>query len=248
MRIYALLVNKNEGGRYLDSWMAWHKPMFDEVVVYDDSSTDNSEDIVTRRGGIFVPRPDDVPTFMEHEGHFRQASLEALEKEVGLEDGDWIFGIDADEFLVGPAVGHQQKWIGRYLRAQALESWSKVAVRVRRPELWRLHPPMERIDGYWGSIVCTRFFKWRPGGQIAEKAMGCGSEPTYVATGPVDARPISVELVHIGYVHPDDRFDKYERYTSLNDHGHNDAHIKSIIGAPDLREYKYELPSIWRGA
>lgn len=239
MRCFALVVTRNESDRYLQSCLAWHVPLFDGVMVYDDQSTDSTFEIVAKSGSSLTVRPDPVPTFMEHEGRFRQDSLEALEILYELEPGDWVFVVDTDEFVV--ATQEQlQRTIDLASRAGAK------SVRIKRPELWQLDPPMERVDGYWGSIQCTRLFRWEPGGKIRDLPMGCGNEPTYINQAKVYEQS-AIHLLHVGYVEPDDRQEKYDRYSSLKDNGHNDKHIKSILAVPDLKPWSGDLPEIWRG-
>lgn len=241
-RLFGLMVTRNEADRYLQACLEWHAPLFDGLLVYDDQSDDATFHVVRHVGATYVRRPVGVPSFMEHEGHFRQDSLDQLVARFGLAAGDWVAVIDTDEFLVGPD-DLRGALRGAIRRAEA--SGAK-ALTINRPELWSLSPPAERVDGYWGGIVCTRVFRWEPGGRIRDAAMGCGAEPDYIATSRL-YREGTIRLVHVGYVDPRDRQDKYERYTSLTDHGHNHGHIESILGRPRLRDWTDPLPPIWRG-
>lgn len=243
MRIFSLLVTKNECDRYLQACLKWNVPMFDSMLVYDDGSSDDTLNVVGSVGRIhYTQRPDGVPTFLEHEGRFRQDAILAMEELFHPEDGDWIFVIDADEFLVvdGDPAG---------LRAAAVaaERADCKSVQIRVPELWSIDPPMERIDGFWGSIRCTRFYKWQPGGQIRDVPMGSGAEPSYVANSKIYTKARNIHLLHAGYAHPDDVATKYERYSSLANNGHADSHIQSIPANPVLKQWKGEMPPVWRG-
>lgn len=239
MNIYGLVVTKNECERYLQACLNWHEVMLDGILVYDDKSTDETADVCATFDVEHYVRPDDVPTFMEHEGRFRQHSLDVLVETFDVKDGDWIAVIDTDEFLL-PAHNELTQAV-TIATSQGCKSLS-----VPRPELWSLDPPMERVDGFWGNQRCTRVFRWESGGKLADKHFACGNEPTYVAHASKFSRhPIS--LVHVGYVEEQDRVDKYTRYTSLEDHGHNEGHIQSILGTPSLKSLPGAMPDVWRG-
>jgi hypothetical protein len=244
VKIYGLMVTRNECDRYLQSCLAWHVPIFDGLLVYDDQSTDQTQEIALASGAHFCSRPDSVPTFMTHEGKFRQDSLQALEECFHPDIGDWVLVVDSDEFLV--ADQGDTALVLRVL-AEAADAKRCKSVILNRPELWSLNPPAERLDGYWGSIRCTRLFRWEPGGQIKDLAMGCGNEPTYINKAPMYPDGRGLRLFHVGYVDPADRQEKYDRYTSLSENGHNDNHIKSILTIPSLRKWGGPLPDVWRG-
>lgn len=241
MKLLGLTVTRNECDRYLQSCLAWHVPIFDEHLVYDDCSTDETVSVVMGEKAAYTCRPEAVPAFMEHEGRFRQDSLLALEELYQPQAGDWVMVVDTDEFLV--ATREQLD------RAIVLaERQGAKSIRIERPELWSLDPPAERVDGFWGSIKCTRLFRWEPGGKIQDKAMGCGNEPTYINSAPIfNGVNGAFKLLHVGYVDAADRDEKYERYSSLNNHGHNNAHVESIVATPQLRPWTGDLPPIWRG-
>lgn len=243
-RVFGLVVTKNECDRYLQACLKWHLPLVNALLVYDDGSDDDTLKVVADSGGAhYTCRPDGVPSFMEHEGRFRQDSLHALEELFQPVEGDWIIVIDTDEFLVIDGGD----WRTLHNVAASADRAGCKSVRIPRPEIWDLNPPSERIDGFWGNIQCTRLFRWEPGGVIKDVAMGCGNEPTYVNSAKVYTKSRSLHLLHVGYVEEEDRKDKYDRYSSLSDHGHNDRHIQSILAVPTLRRWTGEMPDIWRG-
>lgn len=252
-RIYGLMVTKNEADRYLEDCLAWHMSFLDGVFVYDDRSDDDTVAIAERHGCDVEVRDVDDPSFLEHEGRFRQHSWELAQESLSLSHGDWVLAFDADEFLVDAAtadpVGIRQSLEDAV--SHALPACA--SVRLPRPEIWGfLHEghdparPVHRMDGWWGRIECTRLFAWRPHGTIADKAMGCGSEPSYVARSPVSPLNHGLYLLHYGYVDPADRQEKYDRYTGLADHGHNDAHVQSILAVPQLDVWNGEYPPVSR--
>lgn len=154
---------------------------------------------------------------------------------------------DADEFLVARGEDDDER-ISLEQACRHAESLVAYSVHLPRPEAWEVKPLRVRKDGYWGSIKCTRLFKWRPGGVIQQKAMGCGSEPGYVGMNRISPYNHGLYLMHYGYVDPEDRQEKYDRYTGLSNHGHNDVHIQSILQQPTLEVWEGTDISVWRGS
>jgi glycosyltransferase involved in cell wall biosynthesis len=246
-RILGLIVTKNEAGRFLDCNLAWHAKLLDGIVVYDDQSHDATPEIAAFHRCEYVRRDDGTPTFLEHEGAFRQAGYEAFERILRPEMGDWILAFDADEFLVSRDPDDDER-IDLEQACRHAETLAATSVHLPRPEAWEIKPLRVRQDGFWGNIKCTRLFRWQPGGVIQQKPMGCGSEPGYVAMGRISPYNHGLYLMHYGYVAPADRLEKYHRYASLANHGHNDAHIESILDQPVLQQWEGSDISVWRGS
>lgn len=247
MRIFGLMVTKNEEKRYLDS-AVWNSIFYlDGLFVFDDHSTDNTRKIAGDRGAAVVECPEGVPAFLEHEGAFRQASLESLEQTFHLQDGDWILGLDADEFMVANHVVGVRGCLEASIEvAENIGAWS---ILLPRFEVWKITSEGDlriRVDGQWGGMICSRLFKWKSGGQIQQKAMGCGNEPTYINSLP-RVNAMDFAMLHFGYVDKFDAQEKYDRYTRLLDHGHDNAHIQSILKEPTLQSWTGFYPEVWRG-
>jgi glycosyltransferase involved in cell wall biosynthesis len=236
-RVYGLLVAKNEESRYLRRFIDHHNAIFDNIFVFDDESTDNTLNICADRG--LAVASSKGPSFMEHEGKFRYNAWLAFEEQIKPTEDDWVFVIDADEFLVSRSGDVRT----------ALQSTVDLAnyfgykvVRMKKNEVWEINNSdcYIRTDGFWDKISVQHLFKYEPNAQWNMKAMGCGSEPTYARDRPFDTQSISV--LHFGYAELKDREEKYERYMSLDNHGHNPGHILSILRRPALNLYKGSVP------
>lgn len=251
MRVLANIVVRNEAQRYWDSWLDWHVPLFgaENVHVWDDHSDDDEQTLgMAIDAGASVSADDHAPRFLEHEGRCRQRAWNAMEAALKPEPGDWVFCLDADEFLVGRSDE-------RNLLYHACD-WANVngrtALMVSIPEVFRtdlqddglLTRPMVRLDGWWGRIAGTRLFAWQPGGQFSERAMASGSEPTYVGVAPRSTLT-GLWLLHYGYARPEDVYDKYERYLSRG--GHADAHVASIVTDPVLAPWDGPTINVYLG-
>ena len=243
IRVHGITVCRNEAGRWLESSLAWNSALCDTFFMYDDQSTDDSPTIATNTGVTVIRRPDDVPSFLEHEGRFRQGAWDAFEATVQPVEGDWVLSIDTDEFLVSNR-SHIPNRLALRASAAFGELSGYTASMVPIPEIWGLAPVMRRTDGAWGGVRSTRLFRYQGGGVFRDKAMGSGSEPSYVGKR---ATFSEVNILHAGYAHADDVRAKFERYTTLLAHGHADAHIQSIIAMPTLEPYEGRVPDWYRG-
>lgn len=231
-RILGSIVARNEVGRYLGDVIGWHLEFLDGVHLYDDQSDDGTVDVASRAGAVVDVRSDDVRPFLEHEGEFRQAAWQSFEVDMQPLPGDWVLSIDADEFFCSPDA--QERDALELLKSFA-RSQDANATRVRIDEVFDVIAgvPQKRVDGFWAQISAPRMFRYESGGRFANRRMGCGSSPTYVA--PVDATALACGILHYGYAHSEDRLEKHHRYSSIVHHGHNTRHIDSILKPATLQ-------------
>jgi glycosyltransferase involved in cell wall biosynthesis len=223
--IYGMICIRNEADRYLETVLAHHVPMLDDLVVYDDCSTDDSARIAARYGRV-ITRSWAVPSFAEHESRFREAGWQALVEELEPRHRqDWILCFDADEFLMAPP---------ETVRAAVVESDAAgyEAIQVRIHEIFDdSEGPKRRVDGFWGAITAPRLVRYRAGARFLDREMGCGSAPVFSG---VACRSFTEQIAiwHLGYLRDEDRLAKYERYVGKP--GHSRSHIESILTEPTL--------------
>lgn len=246
------MVAQDEEHRYLEACLEWNRPWMDELFVYDGGSIDNTFKIASRYADVVCRRPSDVPTFLEHEGKYRTAAFEAMEKTMGLKEGDWIFSFDADEFLSGSSSALNTRKDLDVLM-QIGNNTGRDGVNIFIPEVWDVSGPyvMIRTDGFWNAMRLPRLFRyradWRQKGKtFRNKAMGCGSGPQYAYDNML-TNVHTCSLLHFGYAYDEDKRVKSERYLSLPNHGHNPKHIKSILESPTLKRWEGTIPHWWRG-
>lgn len=223
------MVVRNEADRHLRRTLACVSQIAPELFfVTDDFSEDGTASLcmgVTAEQTV-IRRPQGA-RFLEHEGQFRQEHLDELGK--FLSYGDWVLHLDADETINHPeALRDLVSWcMRRDLLAADLplyEFWSETEYRT---------------DGYWFGSSAPRLFAWLPGqAKIADKEMGCGSVPTYVEEARSQGRVMrqnQMRLLHWGYVNPDDRVAKWQRYKDRP--GHSVSHVNSIVSPARVRTY-----------
>lgn len=223
MTLRVSMLVRNEVDRHLTKTLDCITEMGAHAYITDDASEDATADLCSQYGAVM--RMNECSMFWEHEGKARQAHLEWLDQ--FCVPGDWILALDADETISDPAdlmnVVHQADMLG------------DGAISLRLYEFWT--ETQYRTDGYWFGTKTPRLYKWQSGGMIADKPMGCGSEPTYVQ----EVRKFQQDrchLLHWGYVRPEDRIRKHSAYSArLGGHGHDNTHVNSIITEPMLRTY-----------
>ena len=236
--IFGLMVMKDEEFRYLDACLKWNSAFVDEMFVYDDRSTDNSVEIAERYGTVAVRVSGDA-SFMEDEGQFRQDAWHSFEATMKPSPGDWVFVFDADQFLTTPLSGDPDD-VRDVLDRLMTEAVSYNSVDIPFKEIFEvdgLGNPHYRTDGFWDTIHAPHLFAYKEGGEYLQKSMGCGSVPMYVLKTSSKSNSKDLTVLHYGYAVFEDRVDKYDRYSSLDEHGHNPAHIQSILAKPSLAKW-----------
>lgn len=234
-KVFGLLVVKNEEHRYLNEFIAHHQYIFDDIFVFDDNSTDRTR-AICRYSGFHVDIADGV-SFLDHEGEFRFQAWQKFEEKVKPSTDDWVFAIDADEFLVDKNGSVKD---ALHSTIDLAEYMNYVNVQTKISEIWKVEGGkcFYRTDGLWNRIKASRLFKYEPNGRWNMKAMACGSIPTYANVPPFKTE--NINLLHFGYADEKDQKDKYERYSTRG--GHNRNHVLSIIQKPRLKQYEGPVP------
>jgi len=246
-RILAHMVMKNEENRFLDACLAWNSQWFDQIHVYDDRSTDNSVKIALKYTKLLGIHPEGAVEFFEHEGQFRQLAWDNMKELCDLEDGDWVFGLDADEFLVG-TEREPNPVVGLRMLMERGEIVKKKSASIVRQEIWDttgsvLH---NRVDGFWSADRPARFVRWEPNGQIKDAKLGCGSVPEYGLRETINDIHVC-SLLHFGYSVEGEAQRKFDLYSSVVGDLHNPNHIRSIVETPTLGDWNGPTPKWWRG-
>jgi glycosyltransferase involved in cell wall biosynthesis len=236
-KIFGLTVIRNEEHRYLSDFIFHHQYIFDDIFVFDDNSTDRTREICAYNG-LTVAEADGV-SFLEHEGKFRYQAWQKFEEKMKPSVNDWIFVIDADEFLVADNDNVKSTVQSTIDLA---EYFNHIVVRFHKNEVWDFKNSecLIRVDGFWGKIDVPNLFRYQKGGTWNMKAMACGSGPTYTKTQPFKTK--NFNLLHFGYATEEDRKIKYDRYANAPLGQHNRSHIMSIISQPKLETHTGPVP------
>lgn len=213
------MVGRNEANKYLPEVLERLKSQVDEIVFTDDCSDDNTAEVAFKYANVYkTPKP----MFTTHEGRLRRYAWLNLENHAT--EGDWIIAIDCDEML------YDSSDITKTDIRQILNSSEKDVVNVRFYHMW--NDTQYRVDKLWAPNNSSRIFRFMSGAMFRDRALACGSEPTYV-TDLINQRNYFVNsnliMQHLGYIKDEDKQSKYERYSTL-DGGEFHAlnHINSI--------------------
>lgn len=239
MRTVGFMCIKNEAHRYLASSIGEFMRCVDSLFVWDDQSDDDSVEIALSLGAEVHRRKNDIPSFLEAEGAFRQAGWETMAERFRVKENDYVIVLDADEFFAEPT--------SVVIRCFLASQYQMKSIQCNIVEIFDTAPLRYRTDGYWGSITGVRIAAYRDGSQnYTTMGMGCGVFPYYAYKGkPYHDRLLPI--LHFGYAHEDDRMTKYNRYSSIQDNGHSNKHIESILGRWSLKEWIGTEPAWKRG-
>lgn len=215
--IYAQMIGRNESSRYLEDVLKRISSQVDRVIFTDDCSDDETPNIASKYAEVFSTSEQ---TFNINEGKLRSFAWSNLSK--FARDGDWVVAIDCDEMLY-----HIDDLNIRDILNQSPFD----VVNVRFYHMW--NDAQYRVDKLWAPNNSSRIFRYMSNGQFLDRALACGSEPTYVRDF-ISSRNFWINsgliMKHLGYVRDEDKQSKYERYSSI-DGGrfHNLSHINSIV-------------------
>jgi len=219
-KLIAQMVGRNEEKRFLKEVLQRLSAQVDEIVFTDDCSEDDTYLIASNFCHTYKTSE---PTFSVHEGRLRTIAWSNLCKHAA--PGDWIIAIDCDEMLY-----RKDDHLSFDIKSVLSKSENDV-VNVRFYHMWNF--TQYRVDKLWAPNNSSRIFRFISDGAFLDKALACGSEPTYVSSW-IRQRNFWLNsgliMKHLGYILDEDKEKKYERYSNL-DGGkfHNINHINSIL-------------------
>ncbi len=242
MKLYALMVVRNEAKRMLFNAVANAKAWADGVLVYDDISSDDSVNVALGGGAMVVQRSPKDPSFMEHEGRFRTNALRAFDGV--LEEGDWVFVLDADETLEHrqQSVGHVRPVLNNLIVAADMRS--ALGVDFEIVTVWDavekqpapgavgvfLTEPRVRRDStpeYTWVMAEPRLWRYRKGVGFQDLPMACRNAPADVYSNKLyPNHPLA--LMHWGLSNPIWRREHWARYVA-HPSGHNPQWVDSYL-------------------
>ena len=234
-KLLANMIVYNESDRYLAECLEALSKYVDEIIITDDCSEDETVDICRNfTDKVYVNQEHQFST---NEGLLRQVAWDNLSNHASVDD--WIFCIDADEFLFETRE-HLNK---------LLESDCNI-LQLLWVNMW--NEESYRTDKSWQPNKVNRLFRYRHDGKIKDKKLACGSEPTYVENWALRRDGVNANtgliLKHRGYETEHDKHAKYDRYMRI-DKGkyHSLTHLRSILTKPSLAPFsdlKARLPNV----
>lgn len=218
-KLIANMVIRNEADKYLERVLSRLVNQVDEICITDDCSDDNSIEIAKSFGAHVFSM--DEPTFMRNEGLLRQQAWYNLESIIDNTKNTWILAIDADEELYATT----------YSLEDLTEQGAFEVIPIEFYHMW--NEESFRVDKAWRPTKSTRLFKYYENGKFLNRALACGSEPTYVMElirrGKF-MQESGLKMKHLSYIKNEDKKAKYDRYMAIDGGAfHSNAHIISIM-------------------
>lgn len=199
--IFGLLRVKNES-RWIARVVQGLQVVCDRVLVLDDHSNDGTPDICEELGCIVYRSSFEGI----HEARDKDWLLERV-WDHGATIGDWVLCIDGDEILHSDDVGVIRQFC----------SGPGTAAALRVLYLWDTEQKY-RVDGVYRRFYRPSLFKLTQRSLSFKRTefggnFHCSSVPaSHIAA----ARPIGARLLHLGYLHAEDRVRKYHWYNAVD--------------------------------
>ncbi|HHY46014.1 MAG TPA: glycosyltransferase [Firmicutes bacterium] len=222
-KLTAMMVVRNEAGRYLRQVLDDLTQWVDEIVILDDASEDDTPVVCRSYEKVVRFEQNPSPMFIQHEGKLR-AKLWRMVEETGP---DWILAIDADE-IFEPRIRCEVRDLINQVEYDAIE--------FRLFDFWGSLTHY-RVDGEWDPWQrFVRFIvRYIPG-----KAYTWPDLPIHAGRWPRECRgPLlsfhsDIRVKHLGWVRLEEHKAKYELYRAreMEARGAPSKHTESIMAPP----------------
>lgn len=226
MKIIGMARVKNES-RWISRVLNAALTLCDEVLVFDDHSTDDTPGICR-----LTPRVTLIESPFEGLDESRDKNW-MLWRVAALKP-DAILFFDGDEELEPSGAEKIRAAISRNPHAEA---WSLPII-----YLWD-SPDQMRADGVYGRFKRPSVFRWIPGRKFGSTTAGgnfhCGNVP-----GPIHQRKVAncdARLLHFGYLHREDRIRKFDFYSRIDPNNELEGRYLHVVQGdvpevpPDIR-------------
>jgi glycosyltransferase involved in cell wall biosynthesis len=217
--VIGLLRVKNEA-RWIERVIASIQPVCSSILVMDDHSDDGTPFLCSSIPGVTVY---DSPFTGLNETRDKNWLLDRAR------GNDWVLMVDGDEVLDPasiPAVQSAMQGPHSCLSFRILYLWDR--------------EDQVRVDGVYGKFRRPSMF--RPAhfhfeGTVSAGNFHCGNAPIALQ---IVAQPIAADLLHLGYLHREDRLRKYEWYRRIDGGNRNEDGYRHVAQG-DLPEIPADM-------
>lgn len=216
--IVGMMRVKNEA-RWIQPAILSLLPVCDRILVMDDHSTDDTGAIAARVGHQVQA----VASPFTGLDEVRDKNW-MLEIAIGDFNADWILCIDGDEMLAPSSVP--------ILRKAFLGGARCISMRI--PYLWDNEDQI-RVDGVYGEFRRHSAFQPAKHRYASTSANGfhCGNVP--IASRSAVLTRDDIQLLHFGYMLPEDRARKYAWYNAVDPGNKHEDHYRHIAAGLTCR-------------
>lgn len=225
-KLTAMMLVRNEAGRYLEEVLSELAKLVDETVILDDGSTDGTPEICRSFPNVTCyQEPDSL--MIKDESLARQTLWDYTIRH----DPQWILAIDADEIFERRMTTEV---------AGLINQTEFDAVEFRLFDFWddRQH---YRIDGGWDPWVKkvrilvrydpNRIYSW------PKQKIHCGRIPLEMR-GPLPVYQSDIRIKHYGWIRKQDIDRKYSMYKQYD----NSSHLLSVLDPSDKIKLEEWIP------
>lgn len=233
MTITAALRVRNEG-RWLREVLASIQPVTDDIVLFDDHSTDDTHKIARMYDCEIWDSP-----YVDGETNETQDKNYLLDR-VRLHDPDYCLMIDGDEVL--------ERLAPRAILAKCRQGFGVAGFPIRYVWDDRRH---YRADGVYARFQRASMFAVKGQPDTLRFAAGpggacnfhCGNVPANVVG---HGAMIPADILHLGYMDREDRIRKYRWYNEKDPcNGYEDCYRHMVLG--DLPEFPATMKRVHGG-
>lgn len=210
-KIVGMLRVKN-GGEILRQTLEAQSKICDSIVIFDDHSTDNTEEICRSFPKVVDYYKSEFPDF--NEARDRNFVFDMAKKQ----NPTWCFCIDHDEVPSDRLIRDIHKVIQDPKNVEVDLFCFKIAHLWNSENTWRK-------DGLWKNFLQGRLFRVYPNQEIKgnDEGLHCGSHPYF---SPMQIKIVPYTIWHYGNMDKLVRFKKYLWYTATD----KDKDVNAILG------------------
>jgi len=191
------IVRARNAKQYIGPLVDQMKSFCDEVIVLDDQSTDGTDNIAKGYGAVLYRVNTGAP---HHEGRDRRR----LHELAGRHKADWVWGPDADDLL---AEGCSARIRGLAESGCGMEGF-------QFPYLYCWGDTKHyRVDGSYRNTTALKLFKYSPDEKPMNREVHSMAVPREVLERGMFCLVPDVLLLHLGYMTPAQRLEKYLYYS-----------------------------------
>lgn len=190
----------------LERFVRYIKPLVEDLVVYDDGSTDGSYEYMLKQTPHIIRATQN--DFVNERSHKQLLLQEALRL-----NPDFILSLDADEVLTASASEKLQEL------CQQCDEKQIDAVNMHEINLWRSHS-WQRLDSLYDSGWFCRFWRVVPGIRFNETKPGL-HQPLFPSTIRTTMWTLDVQVLHYGFSSEQRLAYKYLVYKSHGQRGYD---------------------------
>lgn len=219
MSIVTAIIARNEADRYLGRVVRHCATFSDKVLVLDDRSTDATVEVAMANGAEVRVRAAGSPCLWGTETLARKELWDWGAGECGT---GFLLLCDADQILMGDPRPYCDTWMCNTWSFPLYDCWNDEST--------------FRADGYWQGYKHPRPWLFRPGavpeGWVAQwsgRGLHAGHAPSNWPM--MEGFANGLYWLHLGWLKPEDRKAKYERYKAQWDQltEFEQNHVASIL-------------------